>query len=220
MIFLGKISFKCFFFILLLRNYFWAYRISFCCIRVFMLPPSIRGGIFCFPRRQLIFIFDRRVNGVIYYLKGLWEYIPKSILSVCTTIFKRIAGVCFYLKCLMLYINLFVSTSSTEKIKSFFFKFQINFQIIGRKPKNIQMNSEAWILIRVQCVIYQWIRLDKLYKLMETFFFKFRIRFQIIERKPKNIQTNSEARILLKFHCIIYQWTRLDKFYKLMESFL
>ena len=28
------------------------------------------------------------------------------------------------------------------------------------------MNSESWILITVQCVIYQWICLDKLYKLM------------------------------------------------------
>ena len=28
--------------------------------------------------------------------------------------------------------------------------------------KNIQSNNEAWILIKVQCVIYQWIRLDKL----------------------------------------------------------
>ena len=34
----------------------------------------------------------------------------------------------------------------------------------------IEMKSEAWILIKVQCFIYQWIRLDKLYKLMEGFF--------------------------------------------------
>ena len=36
-----------------------------------------------FPRQarcQLIFSIDRRV---IYHLKGLWEYIPKSIPSVC-----------------------------------------------------------------------------------------------------------------------------------------
>ena len=39
--------------------------------------------------------------------------------------------------------------------------------INGRKSKNIQTNSKASILIKVQtvqCVIYQWIRLDKLYK--------------------------------------------------------
>ena len=42
------------------------------------------------------------------------EYIPESIPSVCTTIFKRIAGLCFYAKSLMLYINRFVSLSSTN----------------------------------------------------------------------------------------------------------
>ena len=48
------------------------------------IPPSVTGKVYCFPRRQLIFIFDRRV---MYRLNGLWEYIPKSIPSVCTTIF-------------------------------------------------------------------------------------------------------------------------------------
>ena len=48
--------------------------------------------------------------------------------------------------------------------------FQICFRINGQKvPKNIQMNSEAQILIKVQCVIYQWIRLDEFCKLMESF---------------------------------------------------
>ena len=42
------------------------------------------------------------------------SYIPKLIQSVCTAIFKRIAGPCFYLKSLMLYVNGFVSTSSTN----------------------------------------------------------------------------------------------------------
>ena len=44
------------------------------------------------------------------------------------------------------------------------------FQIIGWKPKNIQTNSEAWILI-FQWVMYQCIRLDELYKLMESLFY-------------------------------------------------
>ena len=38
------------------------------------------------------------------------------------------------------------------------------------KTENIQKNSEAWILIKVQCVIHQWIRFDKLYKPLESFF--------------------------------------------------
>ena len=41
---------------------------------------------------------------------------------------------------------------------------------MAENRKNIQANIEAWLLIKVQCVIYQWIRLDKLYKLMESFF--------------------------------------------------
>ena len=40
----------------------------------------VTGEVYCIPRRQLIFSFDRHV---IYYLKSLLEYIPKSILSVC-----------------------------------------------------------------------------------------------------------------------------------------
>ena len=40
--------------------------------------------------------------------------------------------------------------------------------------------------------MHHWIRLDELYKAMESFF-KFWLIFQIIGRKPKNIQTNSEG---------------------------
>ena len=65
----------------------------------------------------------------------------------------------------------------------FFFFF---FLIIDRKPKNIQANSEAWILVKLQCVIHQWIRLDELYNLIESFiqisesFFKLTNFFEII----------------------------------------
>ena len=51
----------------------------------------------------------------------------------------------------------------------FIFKFWISVWIFYRKQKCFQTNSEAWILIKVQCVIYQWIRIDKLYKLIESF---------------------------------------------------
>ena len=51
-----------------------------CDISIFMPPPGVTGEVYCFPRRQLIFSFGRRV---IYHLKGLWEYISKSIPSVC-----------------------------------------------------------------------------------------------------------------------------------------
>ena len=35
-----------------------------------------------------------------------------------------------------------------------------------KTKKNILTNIEAWILIKVQCFIYQWIRLDKVYKFL------------------------------------------------------
>ena len=41
---------------------------------MYMPPASVTGEVYCFPRRQLIFSFGRRV---IYHLKGLWEYIMK-----------------------------------------------------------------------------------------------------------------------------------------------
>ena len=54
----------------------------------------------------------------------LWSYIILKVfestfrnrfrLSVCTTVFKRITGLHFYPQYLMLYINQFVSTSSTN----------------------------------------------------------------------------------------------------------
>ena len=39
----------------------------------------------------------------------------------------------------------------------------------AENQKNIKINGESWILIKVQCVIYQWIRFNKLYKIMEIF---------------------------------------------------
>ena len=55
-------------------------------------------------------------------------------------------------------------------MESFFFKFQIRFRIIGRKLKNIQ--NRGVNIIKVQYVIYLWIYLDKLYKLIESFSFQ------------------------------------------------
>ena len=33
------------------------------------------------------------------------------------------------------------------------------------------MNSEELLLIKLQCVMYQWIRLYELYEIMKSFFF-------------------------------------------------
>ena len=40
--------------------------------------------------------------------------------------------------------------------------------------------------------IYQWIRLNELYKLMKTLFFKFQIIFRNIGRKPKILAENQK----------------------------
>ena len=54
------------------------------------------------------------------------------------------------------------------------------------------------MLIKLQCVMYQWICLNELYKLAnEKLFFKFQISFQNFGWKLENIQTNREAWIVI-----------------------
>ena len=155
-----------------MTHYIHALQIIYLILYLLCPPPQCNGGgilLSSSPNNFQLWCAARRV---IYHSKGVWEYIPKSIPSVCTTIFKRIAGLCFYLKSLMLYINGFVLTSSGKRWKVFFFKFRIRFRIIGRNPhkKIIPTNKEAWILIKVKCFTYQWICLDKLYKLTKSLF--------------------------------------------------
>ena len=127
---------------------------------------------------------------------------------------------------MILYINGFVSTSSTELWKVFFFQISYLFvsEILAENRKNIRTNSEAGILIKVQCFMYQWILLDKFYKLMEVFsYFEFVLEIVAIGRKPENIRTNREAWILMKVQCFIFQWIRLDMLYicrLLMKAFV
>ena len=78
-----------------------------------------------------------------------------------------------------------------------FFQLQIRFRIDGRKPNIIQKNSEAWILIKVQCVLYQWISFDTLYKLNGGFS-NLVIIFELLAEKQKNIQKDREESILIK----------------------
>ena len=108
-----------------------------------------------------------------------------------------------------------LSQRALQTTEKFFFKFQICIRNFGLKPKNFETNTEALILIKLQCVIYQWICLRKLYKQLESLFSN---SFLIIGWKPKNIQTSW---ILIELQCFIYQWIWLDKLYvyELMESF-
>ena len=88
-------------------------------IIIIMPPPSVTWEVYCFPRRQLIFSFDGRV---IHHSKGLWEYIPKSILSVCTTIFKRIAGLCFFMLNVWCYTSMDLSQRALQTNRKLFFQ--------------------------------------------------------------------------------------------------
>ena len=109
------------------------------------LPPSEMGEVCCFPCRQLILHFDWRII-YIGNSKGLWEDIPKSILSVCQYhVFQTYSWPLFYSKSLMSYINGFISTSFTNQWNDFF-KFQIPFWIIGWKSKIFKWISkrENW----------------------------------------------------------------------------
>ena len=65
----------------------------------------------------------------------------------------------------MLYINGFVSRRALQTNRKLFSDFE--FLARNRIKKK---NSKTWILIKLQCVLYQWIRLNELYKLMESFF--------------------------------------------------
>ena len=141
------------------------------------LPSSVTGEVYCFPRCQLIFSFDRRARVILHHACF------KSIPSVCTTILKRIAWLHFYPKSFMLYTNGLVSTSSTNEWKAVF-KLRVRFWIFGRKMKSFLKNSEAWILIKLHCVIYQWIRFNEIYKLMKSFS-NFELFFELLAKNRK-----------------------------------
>ena len=74
---------------------------------------------------------------------------------------------------------------------------------------------------KFQCVIYQWIRLNELYKLMESFF---RIRFPYLfwpkaENFSNEFVTNSNTLFLSHMFDVVHQWIRLNELYKLMFFF-
>ena len=68
-----------------------------------------------------------------------------------------------------LYSNFKLVFENLAKIR----KFWLRTENFGWKLNNIYNNSEALILIKLQCAIYQRILLNELYKLMESFFFTF-----------------------------------------------
>ena len=151
--------------------------------------------VYCFPRLLQIFSFGRRV---IYHSKCLWDYILKSIpsvcLCVCTTIFKRIAGLHFYPESLMLYINGFDLQASTNKRKDFFrnFEFVLEFFAETQKIFNRIARRGYWS----NCIAMCYISIDLSQRAPQTYeklFLKFRISFRNFGWKQNNVQTNSKA---------------------------
>ena len=90
--------------------------------------------------------------GVSYIIWKVFEStFQKKIPFVCTTIFKWTAGLHFYHKSFMLYINVFVSISSTNKWKASFQISLPNYLVKTEKYSN-HMNSD-W---NAMYYIYQW----------------------------------------------------------------
>ena len=116
------------------------------------------------------------LKGVSYIIWKVFFRLHSEIdsvhLSVSTTIFKWIAGLCFYVECLMLYINGLVST--------------ISFLIFSQKPYNFQKNNKARILIKLQCVAYEWICLLKwTLQTNEKLFSNYKLVFEILAKNQK-----------------------------------
>ena len=85
-------------------------------------------------------------------------------------IFKRIARHKYWSNYNVYIIYQWICLDKLYKQMQSFFQNSNLFLNWCQTTENIQMNREAWILIKVQCVIYQWILLDKLYKRMGRYF--------------------------------------------------
>ena len=110
-----------------------------------MAPPSVKGEVYCFPRRRLIFRFAVRV---IYHSKGLLEFIPKSISSKCWAVCQSASRSWNEELAFVFILNLRCYTSidsSRQALQSngSFFKFKLVFELLAENRKNIAMNREA-----------------------------------------------------------------------------
>ena len=77
--------------------------------------------------------------------------------------------------------------------KKCFFQISNYFSKFRQKTERYSKEySEARILIKLQRVIYKWICVNELYKLVD-FFFNFEFIFEFFGRKPKFFQKNNEA---------------------------
>ena len=147
------------------------------------LPPSVMGEVYCFPRRQLIFSFFKRVISFERPLR-----VHSEIVSVCITIFELMVGLCLYPKSLMLHIDIFVTTSSA---KSYIFtKFQIVFESMAENRKILKqiVRRKYWSKRNV-LYINELVTTSSTNKLKA--FLKISDSFSLLAENQKFIQMNS-----------------------------
>ena len=108
------------------------------------------------------------------------------------------------------------SQQALQTNEKLFSNFKLVFLILTKKKmKNIQTNKEVWILIKLQCFIYQWITLNKLYQLIEKSFSNFNFVSKLLAENRKIFKP---CEYWYKCKCIMYQWIWLDKLFKLFKS--
>ena len=72
----------------------------------------------------------------------------------------------------------------------------------------------------IKCVVYQWIRLNELYKLIESFFSKFEFVFQILAENRKMFKKIERREYWSNCNVLaIYQWICLNELYNPMKIF-
>ena len=107
--------------------------------------------MYCYPSRRLIVRFGRRV---IYHLKGLWEYIPKSIPFICLSVpqssYEWLAFL--FMSNLLCYISMDSSRQALQTIRKLLSNFIIIFESLAQK--NIQKDSEASISIKILQILF------------------------------------------------------------------
>ena len=119
------------------------------------VPYSVTVEGNCFPHCQLTFSFDRLVIAIATIIWKVFEYIPKSILSiclcVCTTIYfiKRDFIFIINLSC---YTSMDSSQWALQTNGKLVLNVELIFEILAENQKTFKKIAELWILIKMQWI--------------------------------------------------------------------
>ena len=148
--------------------------------------------------------------GVLYIIRKVFESTFRNWFCLPVPDLQTNSGTSFFVLAFHV-IHEWICLNKLYKLMKNLFRIRFKilaenwkiFKNFDRKQKNIQKNTEAWILIKLQCVKYQWICLNELYKLMKSFF-ETSNSFSISWPKNENyIQSNNVAWILIRLQCVI-----------------